>query len=130
MTAYAKIGDVEVRLGESIPADLCDAVDKNLGEAAAYINLKLEQAHKNPESIDPDNLVSVNCNLTIRWYENFQNPIPEGAVSTSTSVGDFSQSVSFSRPTSTRCFWLSGTDRLLLGLRRKAGSYYMGADHD
>ena len=129
MSAYATLEDLKARLGEdSIPAGLEPIVEQNLIETSAYINAYLSVRGKSSESIDPENLKSVNCNLTTRWLNGIIGTIPEGAISTSTTVGDFSQSATFVKPSSTTNFELSQTDRLLLGLRNHAGSYYMGAD--
>lgn len=126
MTAFATIGDLEKRLGEEISPGLVEATNTNLEDAAVYIRIILADHGKTPESLPKDNLLIVNCNLTLRWYSNRNSQVPEGATSASTSVGDFSQSLAFSGGISSRSFWLTDTDRRLLGIRSKAGAIYMG----
>jgi len=105
---------------------MTSATNVALEDASIFIIETCNNFGKDTEDIPEINLKIVNCNLAIRWFNSIKNLIPDGATSTSSSVGDFSQSISFSNPTSTRNFYLTKNDRILLGLYRKSTSIYLG----
>lgn len=124
--AYAELEQLELRLGEEIAPGLRPSVELNLSDASAYIDAILAEYAKNPCSVPEVNLQIVCCNLTASWMAKQNSIVPDGAQSISTSVGDFSQSVTYGSGNYTNSFNLSASDKLLLGLKAKAGSIYMG----
>ena len=114
--AYATVTDVEDRLGRTLSESEQKACEKFLDDAAVHIDAVAYNA-----SGDSKSLVSVR--MVMRMFGNDSDAgIPMGATQGSQSALGYSQSWTISGGASGELY-LSKTDKRLLGISDKIGSY-------
>lgn len=116
MAAYATISDINGRITRTLSSTEQTVCTNLLDDVAVLID-----AYNANASADAKKIVS--CNAVIRALGNGDTDIPIGATQGSMSALGYSQSWTISSGGTVSELYLSRTDKKLLGVGNKIGSY-------